>query len=187
MLSLTMPVTMTKSITDMPYTGSKHALHFNPKHPRELLEFISDFEDAARACNVTDEEKVKCIIKYTNSKTKSFWKSLGGFKEKDWGALKESILNTYPGAKKGEAHTHNEQKMLMKRFSTKYISFETDLVKYYQLFHSVAQALVKHKSVMEQPLVLSLLILSTLQFDCVMEQPLSPLLLGQLLNYLLKA
>ena len=37
---------------------------------------------------------------------------------------------------------------------------------------------------MEQPLVLSLLILSTLQFGCVMEQPLSPLFyLFDLINY----
>ena len=98
-------------------------------------------------CNLTDEEKVKCIIKYTDSKMKSFWKSLGGFKEKDWGALKEWILNAYPDAKKGEAHTHNKLKMLMKHFSTKYISSETDLVKYYQLFRPVAQALVKNKRI----------------------------------------
>jgi len=40
------------------------------------------------------------------------------------------------------------------------------------------------KCVMEQPLVLSHLILSTLQFDCVMEQPLSPLsYLFDLINY----
>ena len=100
-------------------------------------------------CNLPDEEKVKCIIKYTDSKMKSFWKSLGGFKEKDWGALKESILNAYPGAKKGEAHTHNELKTLIKCFSTKYISSETDLVKYYQLFRPVAQAHVKNKRISE--------------------------------------
>ena len=98
-------------------------------------------------CNLTDEEKVKCIIKYTDSKMKSFWKSLRGFKEKDWGALKESILNAYPGMQKGEAHTHNELKTLMKHFSTKYISSETDLVKYYQLLRPVAQALVKNKRI----------------------------------------
>jgi len=39
-------------------------------------------------------------------------------------------------------------------------------------------------AVMEQPLVLSHLILSTLQFGCVMEQPLSPLsYLFDLINY----
>ncbi|KAG5648637.1 hypothetical protein H0H81_006973, partial [Sphagnurus paluster] len=77
--------TPTKGVAGMPTPGGKRAPHFDSasSNPRRLLEFFQDFEDLAKDCGLTDDEKTR-------------------YNPANWNSFKDNILDMYPGGKKGE-------------------------------------------------------------------------------------
>ncbi|KAG2031353.1 hypothetical protein BDR03DRAFT_1016175 [Suillus americanus] len=78
--------------------GSKKVPSFNGETSK-LLEFFDIFKDLALSHLLTDEQKCKMIVRYTDPFTKHFWVTLNGYETKDYGIFKQSILAKYPRAK----------------------------------------------------------------------------------------
>ncbi|KAF8060232.1 hypothetical protein FPV67DRAFT_1377924, partial [Lyophyllum atratum] len=125
----------------MPVPGTKRAPYFDGKDPSELLEFFDEFDELAKDCALTNAEKVKMVVKYANTKTKKFWASLPGYEEQAYATLKNKILDTYPGAKKGERYTRKDLERIIRRYEAHRIKTEADIIGYYQEFRPVAVTL----------------------------------------------
>lgn len=68
--------------------------------PREVIAIFEDFEEDADD-ELTDSEKVKEVLKDVDDKQVwSFWKTLDGYKERDYMMFKGSVLERYLGTRK---------------------------------------------------------------------------------------
>ncbi|KAG2050218.1 hypothetical protein BDR06DRAFT_974606 [Suillus hirtellus] len=97
LINLSSMSTTNKGIGAMLGPGSNKVPSFN-RETSELLEFFELFEELALSCVLTDEQKCKAIVRYTNTPTKRFWVTLIGFESKDYTVFKASILAKYPRA-----------------------------------------------------------------------------------------
>jgi len=111
----------------------------------ELLEFFTQFEEAADDCQLDSAEKSKVVVRYTEKEIGRFWKSLKGFDDKDYDELKKSIIAEYPGAEKGEKYTQRQLERLTEKAVGKKIRSERDLTGYYAKFRPIAVWLEKKK------------------------------------------
>ncbi|KAG2131466.1 hypothetical protein BD769DRAFT_1722792 [Suillus cothurnatus] len=93
-----------KGMTAMPGPGSNKAPSFNGE-TSELLDFFDIFEDLANSCALTDEQKCKIIVRYTDLLTKCFWVTITGYESKDYALFKKNILAKYPRANRGLRYT----------------------------------------------------------------------------------
>ncbi|KAJ3737839.1 hypothetical protein DFJ43DRAFT_978461, partial [Lentinula guzmanii] len=125
----------------MPAPGSSKAPTKFTGEAQDLKDFIEEFEDCANVQELTDEEKVKMVIKYTDRETMRYWKTLDAYARKNWGALKKDLLEAYPGAEKGHRFSVLGLRKLAQRQARKRIASENDLVKYYQQFQVMSTAL----------------------------------------------
>ncbi|KAE9383404.1 hypothetical protein BT96DRAFT_951378 [Gymnopus androsaceus JB14] len=90
----------TKGPVAMPAPGS----HKSPRltgEVSELKDFLEDFGDLADAQELTDEERVKWVLKYTDGTARKYWRTLEGYAKKSWAEMKKEIIAAYPGAEKG--------------------------------------------------------------------------------------
>ncbi|KAG2072453.1 hypothetical protein BDR04DRAFT_1127707 [Suillus decipiens] len=101
----------------MPGPGSNKAPSFNGE-TSELLEFFEIFEDLVLSCSLTDEQKCKIIVRYTDPLTKRFWVTLTSYKSLQYTIqdLEHVVLNS----------------------ANSEITTETELHQYYQQFCPIA-------------------------------------------------
>ncbi|KAF8957942.1 hypothetical protein BDZ97DRAFT_1636848, partial [Flammula alnicola] len=132
----------------MPPKDSKRA----PKYKgnvKTLNDFFEEFEEHADAAGLTNEEKATWVVRYVKSKEVAlFWKSMTAYttSPKSYSALKQAILDQYPGAKKGENYTNKSLVKLTAETASKSMKTENRLVKYYEKFRPMAMWL-KNKNV----------------------------------------
>ncbi|KAG2047093.1 hypothetical protein BDR06DRAFT_898076 [Suillus hirtellus] len=117
----------------MPGPGLNKAPSFNGEMS-ELLEFFELFEELALSCALTDEQKCKAIVRYTDTPTKRFWVTLIGFESKDYTVFKASILAKYPHADQGIHYTICDLERIVLNTAKSDISTETELLQYYRQF-----------------------------------------------------
>ncbi|KAG2069208.1 hypothetical protein BDR04DRAFT_1128926 [Suillus decipiens] len=121
----------------MPGPGSNKAPLFNGE-TSELIEFFELFEDLASSCTLTDEQKCKAIIWYTDTLTKRFWVTLLGYKSKDYTIFKQNILAKYPRANQGIHYMIWDLERVVLSMAESDISMEMELLQYYQQFRPIA-------------------------------------------------
>ncbi|KAF9440551.1 hypothetical protein P691DRAFT_793249 [Macrolepiota fuliginosa MF-IS2] len=112
----------------MPAPGSSCAPDFDLNHPEELRDFLEEFEEHAVACGLDTKEKSKVVVRYTDVKTKRFWKSLEGYDL-------------------GERFTANHLVKLITKLVDSDIYNENDLNAYYCDFWPIASYLVDTKKI----------------------------------------
>ncbi|THU86905.1 hypothetical protein K435DRAFT_618291, partial [Dendrothele bispora CBS 962.96] len=124
----------------MPTPGSLKAPSFSGD-TADLKEFFEDFEELVKGCELSEEEKVRGVVKYAEKEVRKFWKTLKGYEEKKWIELKQQIMDAYPGSGKGHRYTVAYLSKLVSWQSKQRITSESHLLTYYHKFRPVAQAL----------------------------------------------
>ena len=74
--------------------GALIVLEFDLRSPKELKEFLEEFEKLAERHGLITKEKTKMVVKYINKETKKFWKRLEEY-EDNYGKLKREIMGAY--------------------------------------------------------------------------------------------
>lgn len=77
-----------------------HHLSFDGQ-TRKLVDFLQEFENAAFASQLDDQQMCKSVIRYIRPRLdKELWKSLPGFRTApyDWDTFRSQIIAEYPGA-----------------------------------------------------------------------------------------
>ncbi|EPQ50090.1 hypothetical protein GLOTRDRAFT_134265 [Gloeophyllum trabeum ATCC 11539] len=105
------------------------------------------FKELADAYGLTDPEKKKCLVRYTDIKTKRFWMSLDAYSSGDYAALKEQIQKSCPGGRHGQKFTLQDLETIVAANATNPLNTETEVMEYYQEFRPVAQWLVDAKKI----------------------------------------
>ncbi|KAJ3884972.1 hypothetical protein GG344DRAFT_59937 [Lentinula edodes] len=118
----------------MPAPGSTRAPDKFKGNSSQLRDFLEEFEGHAVAQELTDDEKVRSILKYVDGMTRSYWKTLDGYEERDWVKMKTELFDAYPGAKKGHRYTVKGLLKLAESYAQKRIEEEADLIEYYRQF-----------------------------------------------------
>ncbi|KAG1738940.1 hypothetical protein EDD22DRAFT_959426 [Suillus occidentalis] len=137
---------ISKGINAMPAPTSNKAPSFSGE-TSDLLDFFELFKDLAQACGLTDAEQCKLLVRYVDQATKRFWVTLSGYESKNFANLKASILEQYPGAKKGVRYTIRDLERTVLGSAEGEISTETELLQYYRQFRPIAHWLIANNKI----------------------------------------
>jgi hypothetical protein len=113
----------------------------------DLVDYLDHFEYLATLCDLTEAEKCKWLVRYTDLRTKRFWICLSGYESRDFDAFKKSILSEYPMAENGLYYTVRDLGRIVSSTTDSDISTEDDLMEYYHEFISVAYWLVRNDKI----------------------------------------
>ncbi|TEB20717.1 hypothetical protein FA13DRAFT_1590497, partial [Coprinellus micaceus] len=145
-------MTNTKTKTDMPAPGTRGAPKFSGR-AKKLEEFWEAFKDAAKACNVMDDDKAEVALRYVKRKMdKRLWKALEGYEgpKKNYANWKKAVNDIYTEDEKDYQMDLTDLNKLIHRNSKKKISKERHLLKYHRNFILVANPLVTDSTIAPQ-------------------------------------
>lgn len=74
---------------------SHHAPYFSGRVSDPIEDFLSEYEELADACGLTDYQKVQTIICYIPFSLRDLWKSLGGYLARNWLDLGLTLKEIY--------------------------------------------------------------------------------------------
>ncbi|KAJ3858706.1 hypothetical protein EV359DRAFT_17597, partial [Lentinula novae-zelandiae] len=131
----------------MPAPGLTRAPDKFKGNSSQLRDFLEEFEGHAVAQELTDNEKVRSILKYVDGMTRSYWKTLDSYEERDWEKMKTELFDAYPGARKGHRYTVKGLLKLAESNALKRIEEEADLIEYYCQFRIMSRLLKIDKKV----------------------------------------
>jgi hypothetical protein len=126
----------------MPSRRSHHAPYFSGRVRDPIEDFLSEYEELAHSCGLTDREKVETIIRYIPLHLRDLWKSLDGYSAHDWTDFRLALEEIYDSPSTPSRHT--EQKLLdfIRHSSRSRMSGEEDVLSYYRQFLALSKRLV---------------------------------------------
>jgi len=69
--------------------------YFSGELDEDIDEFLQEYEELADKCQLTEEEKVKKVIRYIAKTHKDFWRAMDRYKTNDWEDLCEDLRASY--------------------------------------------------------------------------------------------
>jgi len=133
---------MATGVLGMLAPESRRTPDFDSRNPKELKEFLEEFEELAEKHSLTTKEKVKMVVKYVDKEMKKFWKRLEGFGD-DYMILKRKIIEAYLKTFLEDKPTVAELVKLVKKSAKESIADKEDLNTYYRKFWIIAADLVE--------------------------------------------
>jgi hypothetical protein len=126
----------------MPPRRSHHAPYFSGRVHDPIEDFLSEYEELAHSCDLTDRQKVETIIRYIPLHLRDLWKSLDGYSAHDWTDFRLALEEIYGSPSAPSRHT--EQKLLdFMRYSSKScMNDEEDVLSYYRQFLVLSKPLL---------------------------------------------
>ena len=128
--------------TTMPTFRSNRAPYFSGRVGDPIEDFLSEYEELANSCGLTDQQKVEAVIRYIPFALRDLWKSLDGYQAQDWTDLKADLLGIYDGT--SALSRHSEQKLLefVRESSKSRMNDEGDVLQYYRHFLVLSKPLL---------------------------------------------
>src|ERR1700733_244581 len=83
--------------TVMPSRRSNCAPYFSGQVNDPIEDFLSEYEELANSCGLTDRQKVETIIRYMPLSLRDLWKSLDGYLAHDWTGFRSELEGIYEG------------------------------------------------------------------------------------------
>ncbi len=116
----------------MPGPNEKSAPRFESStDPEELERFFSRLEELFnKSAIVTDVEKKKYTVSYTNIKTEKQWKVLEHYATGTFTEFKKDVLGSYDGALAGDRDIMQEMKQLVCRYRLSPIQERSDYISF---------------------------------------------------------
>ncbi|KAJ3831822.1 hypothetical protein F5878DRAFT_549050, partial [Lentinula raphanica] len=140
----------TKGPAYLPAPGSTRAPEKIRGDGTQLKYFLKEFEGHANDQELTDEERVRLVLKYVDGPTREYWMTLKGYKRDDWAQLKEELYEAYPGSKQGHHYTRRHLKKLASDHAKKRLDNEAKFAEYYHQFCRIAECLVEDNELTEK-------------------------------------
>lgn len=83
----------------MPLPGSSAAIPtFMGKTGDDITDFLEIMDDAFEAFGVKEEDRPRYLVRYTSRSCKDLLTKFKNFKDKNWPAFKEELLQMWPSA-----------------------------------------------------------------------------------------
>ncbi|KAI0267962.1 hypothetical protein BGY98DRAFT_374765 [Russula aff. rugulosa BPL654] len=118
----------------MPSARSNRAPFFSGQVGDPIGEFLTEYEELADSCGLTNQQKVETIIRYIPLTHRDLWKSLEGYATHHWADFRLGLEDIYAGI---SAHSrHSKQKLydFVKYASKTRMNEEEDVQRYYCRF-----------------------------------------------------
>jgi hypothetical protein len=125
----------------MPALRSHTAPYFSGQANDPLADFLHEYETLANSYTLSDAQKVDTILRYVPSHVREFWKTLDGYINKDWTALKDILESLYPDSAAGNRYTKSGLQDFVNLSSKTRIMDEDDLTLYYRRFLQLSNPL----------------------------------------------
>ncbi|KAH9009742.1 hypothetical protein EDB84DRAFT_1571028 [Lactarius hengduanensis] len=125
----------------MPSPRSKFAPYYSG-HADSFEDFLEEFEALAYDCALTDPQRVDVIIRYVDPSMREFWKSLNGYRSRDWPLFRQSLVNIFGNPiprhqiMRQKLHSHVQDS------SRRRMDCEDDVSQYYRQFLCYSAPLV---------------------------------------------
>jgi len=84
----------------MPSPRSKLALYYSGCGD-SFEDFLEEFEGQAYDRALTDPQRVDVVVRYVDPSMHDFWRSLNGFRSRDWPLFRQSLVNVYSSTTPG--------------------------------------------------------------------------------------
>jgi len=94
----------------MPSAHSHKAPFFDGKNRDPIEVFLREYEDLANTYQLTNEEKVKMVLRYVSLELRDLWQLLDGFPTLDWAHFMHKIEDIY--ADKNSLTRYSKKKLL---------------------------------------------------------------------------
>src|SRR5260221_731731 len=98
-------------LSRMPGICGKNSLHF---HGKNILEFLTEYQHAAKHANLMNEKKCQELRIYFMKKEKHVLDVLEGYINKDWQELKKELMSLYTSSEEKKTYRPKD----MQHFST---------------------------------------------------------------------
>ncbi len=138
----------------MPARNSSSAPKFDSKHPRTLIRYFAELELLLDAANIDDRQSRKeHAMRYLENEDYEIWDSL---LEADanylYGAFKQAVINSYPGAEAARKYTLDDVSRLIEKWKREGITTPQAVGEYYRDFRNITNYLIAQRrfSEMEQ-------------------------------------
>jgi hypothetical protein len=130
------------SRTPMPGPRAKEAPKKFKGDPRDLNEFLAEFEQCAAFARLEDAEKCSAVLKYCGNKVKDLIVVLKAFEEGNWASLKQELILLYGSPGKTRHYCVSELEEIVAKNAKKKIRSWKVLNDYIRHFVTVGNALV---------------------------------------------
>ena len=133
----------------MPSPHSRWAPYFSGQTGDLIEGFLSEYEEFAHHCGLTDCQKVEAITRYVPHSLGDFWKSLNGYWARSWPDLRLSLQDTYRSTTVQDCHwlTGEGLAEFIQHSSELCMSNENDMCYYYQWFQVLIKPLLDSQTV----------------------------------------
>ncbi|KAH9010335.1 hypothetical protein EDB85DRAFT_2161436 [Lactarius pseudohatsudake] len=125
----------------MPSPRSKFAPYYSGCAD-SFEDFVEEFEALAYDCALTDPQRVDMIIRYVDPSIREFWKSLNGYRSRDWPLFRQSLVTIFGNPiprhqiMRQKLHSHVQDS------SRRRMDCEDDVSQYYRQFLCYSAPLV---------------------------------------------
>src|SRR5712671_1740693 len=126
----------------MPAPASHNAPFFSARVDDLLKTFLEQYEELATRYALTDQEKVKTVIRFVHPEHRDLWMSLNNYKNPDWTAFQQELEQLYTEAKPSRRYSKTKLKAWIKNSSRKRMNGEEDVIAYYRKFMVLSKPLV---------------------------------------------
>ncbi|KAF8812182.1 hypothetical protein BYT27DRAFT_7087875 [Phlegmacium glaucopus] len=133
----------------MPDPGSKRAPDYNSRYPKELEEFLEEFENLAKQYELGGREMSRMVVRYVDRETRACWKELDGYDE-DYKVLKKKIMKAHRKARLEDHPVFPQLVKLIKKSAKGIMEDEDGLDTYYQKFLDITTELLEEQIISKQ-------------------------------------
>ena len=118
----------------LPPPHSHSAPYFSGELDEDIDEFLQEYEELTDKCQLTEEEKVKKVIRYVAKTHKDFWRAMDGYKTNDWEDLCEDLRASYLSATVEGRHSLHKLQDFVRDSARTRMNEEQDVISYHRKF-----------------------------------------------------
>ena len=126
----------------MPSVRSYKAPLFSGK-PRDLKEFLTEYEALAEAHHLSDKQKSETIIRYIPYDLEDLWCDQNSYATVSWDKFKKELFALYPDNSKVQRNTKRHLRELVSESARSRMHTTDDLDQYHRKFLTIAGPLVR--------------------------------------------
>ncbi|KAH9171756.1 hypothetical protein EDB89DRAFT_2070530 [Lactarius sanguifluus] len=117
----------------MPSPRSKFAPYYLG-HANMFEDFLEEFEGLASNCELTDPQRVDVLICYVAPSLRDFWRSLDGYRSRDWPLFRQSLVNIFGNPTPRHQIMRQKLRSYVQDSARKRMYCEDNVLQYYRQF-----------------------------------------------------
>ncbi|KAH9044889.1 hypothetical protein EDB83DRAFT_2677265 [Lactarius deliciosus] len=125
----------------MPSPRSKYAPYYSGCTDT-LEDFLEEFEGLAYDCELTDPQRVDVLIRYVAPLLRDFWRSLNGYRSRDWPLFRQSLIKVFGSTTPRPQVMRQRLLSYVQDSSRTRMNCADDVIRYYRQFLCLGEPLV---------------------------------------------